>query len=114
MILHFQVQILFGLHNRKLEFSGNNSEPLHLPKDLHSLTGSSLCVSAGKKTDTPVKVSNGNGPCCRYVNVELCGKSPSGSKGGQATVLLENPHGDYVLTLEEVKQQVSLMTSILI
>lgn len=42
---------------------------------------------------------NGHGPTCRYVNVEMV-------NGKQATVLLENPRGEYQITFSELVQQV--------
>lgn len=45
---------------------------------------------------------NGHGPTCRYVNVEMV-------NGKQATVLLENPRGEYQITFSELVQQVKLI-----
>lgn len=45
---------------------------------------------------------NGHGPACRYVNVEMV-------NGKQATVLLENPRGEYQITFSELVQQVKLI-----
>ncbi len=43
----------------------------------------------------------------RFVNVELCGTKPQcGAKGTQATVLLENPKGDYRLSMHGLLHQV--------
>ena len=47
-------------------------------------------------------------PVCRFVNVELCDASPQcGVKGCQGTVLLENPRGDFNLSLPALIHQVS-------
>ena len=52
--------------------------------------------------------SGGPTPLCRFVNVELCGSSPQGgAKGCQGTVLLENPRGDFTLSLPALVNQVS-------
>ena len=40
-------------------------------------------------------------PVCRFVNVQLCGATDL-----KGTVLLENPHGTSVITLDQLKRQV--------
>ena len=46
-------------------------------------------------------------PVCRFVNVQLCGSSPgTGVKGNHATVLLENPQGEHLLTRDQFLHQV--------
>ena len=46
-------------------------------------------------------------PFCSFVNLELKNVCPRlGAVGKQATVLLENPRGDFPLTVEQLKQQV--------
>ena len=40
-------------------------------------------------------------PVCRFVNVQLCGAADL-----KGTVLLENPHGTSVITLDQLKRQV--------
>eukprot|EP00794_Sanderia_malayensis_P007539 gene7540-8376_t len=48
------------------------------------------------------------GPVCSFVNVELVDTNPrQGAKGKHATVLLENPRGDFPLSVEELKRQVA-------
>ena len=47
-------------------------------------------------------------PVCRFVNVQLCGATAD-LKG---TVLLENPHGTSVITLDQLKRQVRTLCSI--
>lgn len=42
-------------------------------------------------------------PVCRFVNVQLCGAADKSLKG---TVLLENPRGTSVITLDQLKRQV--------
>lgn len=42
-------------------------------------------------------------PVCRFVNVQLCGGATQSLKG---TVLLENPYGTPVITLDQLKRQV--------
>ncbi|KAJ7379527.1 Isoleucine--tRNA ligase, cytoplasmic [Desmophyllum pertusum] len=45
-------------------------------------------------------------PVCRFVNVQLCGGATQSLKG---TVLLENPYGTPVITLDQLKRQVAIM-----
>ena len=40
-------------------------------------------------------------PVCRFVNVQLCGAADL-----KGTVLLENPHGTSVITLDQLKRHV--------
>ena len=57
----------------------------------------------------PAKLtSNGAAPFSRFVNVELCKGTPGqGATGNQATVMLENPHGDFPIGHAELLHQVS-------
>ncbi|XP_031557263.1 leucine--tRNA ligase, cytoplasmic-like [Actinia tenebrosa] len=46
-------------------------------------------------------------PVCRYVNVQLVGTKPAcGAKGQIATILLENPKGEFILTQHQLVDQV--------
>ena len=46
----------------------------------------------------------------RFVNVELCGTKPqAGATGLQATVLLENPKGDFPLSVHGLTRQVKFV-----
>ena len=46
-------------------------------------------------------------PVCRFVNVQLCGVAPgSGVKGNHATVLLENPRGEFLLSKDQLIKEV--------
>lgn len=55
-------------------------------------------------------VSNGPGPFCRFVNVELCNAEPqAGAKGTKGTVLLENPRGDFPVSVSELKGHVKVI-----
>ena len=50
---------------------------------------------------------SGAHPVCRYVNVELHGVTPgAGVRGTKGTVLLENPQGDFPISLDELRHQV--------
>ena len=102
---------MYGLQNRKVRLyksSDKTAEIADSNKDLSCLNGSPVFVYVGDNAAvTPTRSPSGNGPMCHYVNVELAGKSPSGGKGTQATVLLENPCGDYMLSMEGLKRQVS-------
>jgi len=46
---------------------------------------------------------NGPSPLCRFVNIELLNAT---DKESQATVLLENPRGKYVISPKELLNQV--------
>ena len=50
------------------------------------------------------QAANGPGPVCRFVNIELIGATSD--QGSQATVLLENPRGKYIISLKELLNQV--------
>ena len=51
--------------------------------------------------------ANTSTPFCSFVNLELKKMLPRmGAVGARATVLLENPRGDFPLTVEGLKQQV--------
>lgn len=67
--------------------------------------------SSASVTLPPAQVKNGVKPNCRYVNVQLCGmECHEGVSGScQATVLLENPAGQFVLKAEQLVEQVSLL-----
>ena len=67
----------------------------------------STTTSPASAPVTPVSSQSVDGPVCRYVNIELCGISPcAGATGCKAMVLLENPQGDFPLTLRELVNQV--------
>lgn len=66
-------------------------------------------AAAKTKTAAPAAAAS-NGPVCRYVNVELVGDKPAGGcTGTQATILLENPRGDFPISLLELKRQVAII-----
>jgi hypothetical protein len=45
---------------------------------------------------------------CRFVNVQLVGAQPAcGARGNDATILLENPKGEFILTQNQLLDQVS-------
>ena len=52
---------------------------------------------------TPQPAQSGLGPVCKYINIELSGPA---HKGRQATLLLENPKGEYPISFEELVRQV--------
>jgi hypothetical protein len=65
-------------------------------------------AAAKTKTAASAAAAATNGPVCRYVNVELVGDKPAGGcTGTQATILLENPRGDFPISLLELKRQVT-------
>lgn len=47
------------------------------------------------------RITTAEEPVCRFVNVQLCGAADL-----KGTVLLENPHGTSVITLDQLKRQV--------
>ena len=53
-----------------------------------------------QKEDNKITAAAGE-PVCRFVNVQLCGAADL-----KGTVLLENPHGTSVITLDQLKRQV--------
>lgn len=63
--------------------------------------------AALSQPDTTV-TKNGPGPACRFVNIELL----NGGTDSQATVLLENPRGKYIITLPDLVKQVKIIFGI--
>ncbi|XP_020616058.1 isoleucine--tRNA ligase, cytoplasmic-like isoform X2 [Orbicella faveolata] len=57
-----------------------------------------------QKEDNMITAAAGE-PVCRFVNVQLCG----GAADLKGTVLLENPQGTSVITLDQLKRQVAMM-----
>nr|XP_054751612.1 isoleucine--tRNA ligase, cytoplasmic-like [Lytechinus pictus] len=54
--------------------------------------------------------TNGPTPYCKFVNVELCDTKPTlGARCGRGTVLLENPPGDYLLTVDQLTHHVGII-----
>lgn len=47
------------------------------------------------------RITTAEEPVCRFVNVQLCGAADL-----KGTVLLENPHGTSVITLDQLERQV--------
>lgn len=48
-------------------------------------------------------------PVCRFLNVQLVGvKSAYGTQGNRATILLENPKGEFMLDQHQLRDQVRL------
>ena len=60
---------------------------------------------------TPAEATaNGPAPFCRFVNIELCGTQPQcGASSTQGTILLENPRGDFPLSVPELVKQVGVV-----
>lgn len=58
----------------------------------------------------PAPVKNGVKPACSYINVELIGCGPQeGVSGNQGTILLENPKGCMISSVEQLKEQMKLL-----
>ena len=54
-------------------------------------------------------------PYCKFVNVQLKGIEPSqGTKSTNATVLLENPRGEFILSKDELHRQVGDISFVVI
>ncbi|XP_033647297.1 isoleucine--tRNA ligase, cytoplasmic-like [Asterias rubens] len=64
-----------------------------------------------KSMSTPAEATaNGPAPFCRFVNIELCGTQPQcGASSTQGTILLENPRGDFPLSVPELVKQVGVV-----
>ena len=51
----------------------------------------------------------GLSPVCSFVNLELKNAEPRlGARGKYASVLLENPRGDFPMNVDELKRQVRI------
>ena len=66
-----------------------------------------LKLLRGHQKEGKITAAAGGVPVCRFVNVQLCGAAAD-LKG---TVLLENPHGTSVITLDQLKRQVRTLCS---
>ena len=54
--------------------------------------------------------TNGPTPFCKFINVELCDAKPSlGARSTRGTVLLENPPGDFLLSLDQLTNHVAVI-----
>lgn len=75
--------------------------------------GSGTVSTGGKATQSnsvTKNISNGALPFCRYVKVQLQGISPAhGVTGNTGYVLLENPVGDNILTLDQLYHEVKVL-----
>ena len=49
---------------------------------------------------------------CSFVNVELCGEPGNGIKSTTGTLLLENPKGSGVCTIESLENQVKIIVKL--
>ena len=65
---------------------------------------------AKSMASTAQVTSNGPAPFCRFVNIELCGTPPQcGATSMQGTILLENPRGDFLISVPELVKQVAIV-----
>jgi len=75
--------------------------------------GSVTSGGRSEKTNAPSggpAASQGPQPFCRFVNVQLCDTTPQGgARSNRATVLLENPSGDFAISLDQLKHQVAII-----
>jgi len=54
--------------------------------------------------------NKGSKPFCKFINLQLSGMdSGTGVHGNRGTLLLENPHGDYLLSRDELMRQVAII-----
>eukprot|EP00795_Rhopilema_esculentum_P000564 gene564-10252_t len=92
----------------------NNLDPNGLPEVIHEDTGVKgaqlrLWIYRGIYQETGTR-ANSSTPFCSFVNLELEKMLPRmGAAGTRATVLLENPRGDFPLTVEGLKQQAAVI-----
>lgn len=76
----------------------------------NGINGPSSATEASDKSLLPSEKQPNISPVCRFVNVKLCGVEPAqGAKGHEATVLLENPQGEYLLNLDHLTREVSYL-----
>ena len=67
-------------------------------------------TEASDKSPLSAETQPNTSPVCRFVNIKLCGVNPAyGAKGHEATVLLENPQGEYQLNLDQLAKEVSCL-----
>eukprot|EP00057_Strongylocentrotus_purpuratus_P012333 XP_011666807.1 PREDICTED: LOW QUALITY PROTEIN: isoleucine--tRNA ligase, cytoplasmic [Strongylocentrotus purpuratus] len=67
-------------------------------------------ASSRGATAAATSSTNGPNPYCKFVNVELCDAKPTlGATCGRGTVLLENPPGDYLLTVDQLTHHVGVI-----
>ncbi|KAI5733383.1 hypothetical protein M8J76_011262 [Diaphorina citri] len=77
-------------------------------EDSQQLKGSNLKLIITKSGGEPTVQPN-----CRYVNVVLSNMDPGyGVKGHEASLFLENPQGQNVLTLDQLKREVEILFGI--
>ncbi|KAL9971490.1 hypothetical protein ACROYT_G017659 [Oculina patagonica] len=77
---------------------------------VNGVDGSSGTRKATDKSPLPSEKRPTSSPVCRFVNVQLCGVEPAqGVKGHEATVLLENPQGQYLLNLDHLTREVAVV-----
>ncbi|XP_070558772.1 isoleucine--tRNA ligase, cytoplasmic-like [Ptychodera flava] len=94
--------------------SGNEEAPgqeifLDKEQDVFSFHASTVFASTGSSRPASA-VPIMNEPFCRYVNVELCdASSQEGVKGHRATILLENPQGEFPVTVAELLKQCGIV-----
>ncbi|XP_071488561.1 isoleucine--tRNA ligase, cytoplasmic-like [Diadema antillarum] len=68
--------------------------------------------SASSASQSAKVVATGNGPTpfCKFINVELCDAKPAlGARSTRGTVLLENPPGDFLLTVDQLVNHVRVI-----
>jgi len=74
-------------------------------------TGMDSSSNVGSKPSTKQAAVAGSAPFCRFVNVELCNSCSTGcgTTGRRASVLLENPSGDFPLSSNGLLHQVQII-----
>jgi len=103
-------QIEFVVVKRSDHSSPNVSNPnvsnpkASNPKASNPNTSNTNVSNKKESSNTPKRSASSDPPYCKYVNIELC--SNDGSSQRKATVLLENPIGDYVKNGEELAKNV--------
>jgi len=91
-----------------------SSEPDHELEEIISETvpckGAKLRLQILRGHQEASSTVNRPQPYCKFVNVQLKGIEPSqGTKSTNATVLLENPRGEFILSKDELHRQVAII-----
>ncbi|XP_066285526.1 isoleucine--tRNA ligase, cytoplasmic-like isoform X3 [Branchiostoma lanceolatum] len=111
-----RVAIIFGLKDADFKLyaprkEGDVALVTHdMLNGLNPLHGTTIFVSSKQPSAADVSSASVTpDPSCKYVNLQLLGVKPGslqcGVKGRAATILLENPVGDFHLTREQLVQE---------
>ncbi|XP_013398434.1 isoleucine--tRNA ligase, cytoplasmic isoform X2 [Lingula anatina] len=108
-----RVGIIYGVQGKHVSlFQASSGKEVARGTDLTTLTSLTLSASLSGKPGQidNTLVSNGSGPACRYVNVQLVSLEPRGGVTCKVgTVLLENPPKEYPLDTAGLLHQVQVL-----